>query len=124
MGNSFHQTAVANKYVSVMIDNIKTGPVEIRGKYFFRQRHAYRIRETLPQRAGSGFHSRRVTILGMAGRFGMKLAETLDFLHRQIVAGEVQQGINQHRAMTIRQHKTVAVHPFRIDGIVAQMMNP
>ena len=91
---------------------------------FFRQRHAHRVGETLSQRAGRGFYARRISVFRMAGRLGMKLAETLDFLHRQVVAGEVQQGINQHRTMSIGQHEPVAVHPFGIGGVVTQMMNP
>ena len=60
----------------------------------------------------------------MAGSLGMKLAEALDFLHRQVIAGEVQQGVNQHRAVPIGQYEPVAVSPLGIGRIVAQMMNP
>ena len=111
MGNTFHEAAVAQEYVRIMIDDIEAGTVKLRGKNFFRQRHPHRIGNTLPQRSGSGFHARRISVFRMAGSLGMKLAEALDFLHRQVVAGEVQQGINQHRAMSIGQYEPVAVSP-------------
>ena len=54
----------------------------------------------------------------------MKLPEALDFLHWQIVAGKVQQGVNQHRTMSIGQDEPIAVCPLRICGVVAQVMYP
>src|SRR6185437_160778 len=107
-----------------MIDDVEARSIEICGKYFFSQRHAYRIGEALSEGTRRGLHSWRVTIFRMAGRFGMKLTEALDFFHRQVITGEVQQCIKQHRAMSIRQYEPVAIDPFWIGRIVAQMMNP
>ena len=124
MGNSFHQAAVAKEHVAIVVDYVETGAIELGSQNFFRQRHTYCVGDALSQRAGGSFHAGCVAIFGMAGSFGMKLAETLDLLHRQIVAGKVQQRINQHRAMPVGQHEAIAVSPLGVGGIVAQMMNP
>ena len=60
----------------------------------------------------------------MAGGLGMELAEMLQFLDRQVVAGEVQEAVEQHRAVAVGQHEAVASGPFRIGGVVAEMMAP
>jgi hypothetical protein len=53
----------------------------------------------------------------MAGRQRAELAEALDLVERHVgVAGEMQQRIEQHRAVAGRQHEAVAVRPVRIGG--------
>ena len=47
-------------------------------------------KQALPKWASRGFDSRRVAIFRMTRRFRMKLAETLNFFHRQCIAGEMQ----------------------------------
>ena len=54
----------------------------------------------------------------------MQLAEVLQLNHGQLVAGEVQQRINQHGAVAVGEHKAVAVDPVRIAGAVLQMSAP
>ena len=47
-----------------------------------------------------------------------ELAETLDLLDpHALVAGQVEQRVEQHRAMAGRQHEAVAVRPARVGGI-------
>ena len=60
-------------------------------------------------------------ILGMARRPGAELAEIPDLVERHLrVAGEIEQRIEQHRAVAGRQHEAVAVRPFRIGRVVFQ----
>ena len=54
----------------------------------------------------------------------MQLAEALQLRHRQVVAGQMQQRIEQHRAVAVGQHEAVAVGPRRIGGVVPQVMVP
>ena len=50
-----------------------------------------------------------------------ELAEILDLVERHVlVAGEIQQRIQQHRAVAGRQDEAVAVRPFRIGGVEFQ----
>ena len=54
----------------------------------------------------------------------MKLAKPLYLIERQIVTGQMQQAIKQHRAVTGRQQKPIAAEPFRIFRIVPQKLCP
>ena len=61
----------------------------------------------------------------MAGAGAAELAEALDVLDRRPrVAGQVEQRVDQHRAVAGRQDEAVAVRPFRIGGIVLQIFGP
>ena len=51
---------------------------------------------------------------GWPGRLAVQLAEVLQLVDRQVVAGQVQQRVQQHRAVAVRQHEAVAIGPVRI----------
>jgi len=54
----------------------------------------------------------------------MQLAEVLEFLHRQGIAGEMQKRIDQHRAVTVREHEAVAIRPLRVGRVVLEEVVP
>ena len=61
---------------------------------------------------------------GWPGVFECNWRKLLDFLDRQVVAGEVQQAIQQHRPVAVGQHETIAAGPFWIGRVVAEMVAP
>ncbi len=124
VGDAFHHAAVAHKYISMVIDDFVAGLVEFVCQQLFGHGHADRVRNPLAQRAGRGFHAHGVTIFRMARGLGVHLAEALDFFHRQVIAREMQQGVDQHGAVAVGLHETVAVEPLRVRGVVAQMVVP
>src|SRR5262249_9655880 len=63
-------------------------------------------------------------ILGMTGGRAAPLTKPLDLLERQIVSGQVEQRVEQHRAMSSRQHEAVAIGPRRIRRAVPQEPRP
>ena len=101
-----------------------SGLVEPRGEQALGERHADGVGEALAERAGGGLHAGRAAALRVAGRLGAELAEALQLLDRQRVAGEVQQAIEQHRAVAVREHEAVAVRPIRVGRVVAQVALP
>jgi hypothetical protein len=60
----------------------------------------------------------------MAGGLGAELAKALQLLDRQAIAGEVEQAVEQHRAVPVREDEAIAVRPARIRRVVAQMALP
>ena len=60
-----------------------------------------RIGNALPQRTRCGFHTGRFAIFRMTGRLGVQLSEILQLIHGQVVAGQVQKGIQQHGAVPV-----------------------
>ena len=97
---------------------IDDGAAEHGGEVPLRDRHADRIGQTLAERPGGGFDAGGVAVLRVSGRERAELAEALDLVdgHR-LVAGEIQQRIEQHRAVAGREHEAVAVGPGRIGRV-------
>ncbi len=122
--DAFHQAAVADEHVGVMVDDGVIGAIEVRGQHLLRQREADRVGQTLPQRTGGGFHAWRVGGFRMTRRLGMQLAETLELVHRQIKAGEVQQRVLQHRAVAVGEHETIAIGPLGVAWVELQEVVP
>ena len=83
-------------------------------------RHADGVGEALPQRSGGDFDAGRVAALGVAGREAAPLPELLDVVQRQVVTGQVQQRVQQHRAMAGGEHEAVAVGPAGIARVVPE----
>src|SRR3954454_21251822 len=105
--HTFHQIAVTADRVSVVVDNLVPGPVETSSEPCLRDGHSNRVTESLPKRPGSNFDADRVTAFGVSGRLASPFTETLQFVERQIIAGKMQQTVEQHRAVSGRQHETV-----------------
>src|SRR5438445_171221 len=54
----------------------------------------------------------------------MQLPEALELIHRQVVAGEVQERVQQHRAVAVGEDETIAVWPRRVCRVVPQVPPP
>ena len=82
------------------------------------KRHADRVGDALAERAGGGLDAGRMAEFRMPRRDRSELAEALELIdgHR-FVAGQMQQRVDQHRAVSGRQHEAVTVRPRRIGGI-------
>ena len=116
--NAFHQIAVAAQHVRVVIHNLIAGLVVDGAKMLLRDRHSHSHRQSLPQRTRRHFHAIRVAVFGMPRRARVPLPESLQIFDRYLVAGKKKRAIQQRRGVPIRQHKPVAVRPFRIRRIV------
>ncbi|SBL84089.1 Uncharacterised protein [Klebsiella oxytoca] len=122
--DTFHHAAVAHERISEVVNDVVARAVELRRQGFLRNRHPHRIRNALPQRSGSGFHARGVAHFRVARGSGVQLTEVLQLFDWQIVAGEVQQAVDQHRAVTVGQHEAVAIGPGRVLRIMVQEITP
>ena len=124
MGDPLHQTAIAHEHPGVMVNDLMAGAIKLRRQRPFGDGHPNGVRQPLAQRAGGGFHPRGIAMLRVAGRFRVQLTELLQFRQRQIVAGQVQQTVEQHRRVAVGQDKAVAVHPVRVLRIVLEKIVP
>jgi hypothetical protein len=122
--NAFHQAAVAEENIGAVIDDLVAGAVELVGQQLLGHGHADGVGDALAQRAGGGLDAGCVAVLGVARRLAVQLAEILQVVDRQLVAGQVQQRIEQHRAVAVGQHEAVAVGPLRVGRVVAQVAVP
>ncbi len=124
MRDAFHHAAVAHEGVGVVVDDVVTWAVELRRQGAFGDGEADGVGDTLAQRAGGGLNARGVAVLRVARGFGMELTEVFQLAHRQVVAGEVQEAVNQHGAVAVGEHETVAVSPVRVSRVVVEVVTP
>ena len=88
------------------------------------QRHADAVGEALPERPRRHLDAGRLAELGVAGCLRAELAEAHDLVERKLVAEEVEQRVEQHRRVAVREHEAVAQRPLRIAGVEAQVPVP
>ncbi|CCK15451.1 hypothetical protein BN136_1461 [Cronobacter universalis NCTC 9529] len=124
MRDTFHQAAIAHKHIGIVIDDLMARAVKLRRERFLGNRQTHGVREPLAERPGGGFHARRIADFRVARRFGVQLAEVFQLFHRQVVACEVEQAVEQHRRVTVGKNKAVAVVPRRISRVVLEEAVP
>ena len=76
-------------------------------------RHADGVGEALAERSGGGLDAGGVAVLGMARGHRVELAEAPELVEGQRVAAEVEQRVEEHRAVPVREHEAVPVRPRR-----------
>ncbi|CAI1513220.1 Uncharacterised protein [Serratia liquefaciens] len=122
--DAFHHAAVAHKGVGVVVDHVMARAVELRSQGTFGNGEADGVGDALAQWAGGGFHAWGVAVFRVTRGFGVQLAEVFQLAHWQVVAGEVQQAVNQHGAMAVGEDEAVTVSPVRVGRVVVQVVTP
>ena len=118
VADAFHEIAIRRDDEGVVIDQ---AVAKARRRDALGHRHAHRRRNALAQRTGRRLDTSTMAVFRMAGARAAQLAEALDVIKRDVlVTRQVQHRIQQHRAMTSRQHEAVAVRPARIARIEFQ----
>ena len=123
-GDALHHAAVAADGVGVVIDDRESRAVELGRQVRLGHRKAHGVGHALAQRAGGRLHAHGVAVLGVAGRPGAPLAERLEVIHRQAVAIQVQQRVQQRGRMARGEHEAVAVGPLGVARAVAHLLLP
>ncbi len=122
--DALHHAAVAHEDIGVMVDDLVSGTVELRGEQPLGERHADRVGDALAQGARGGLGPRGNSVFRVPGRLRVQLPEALQLLEGQVVAAQMQERVQQHRAVPVREHEAVAVVPARIRRVMAQMAAP
>ena len=115
-----HQVAVRDDGIDVMIHHWQIGPIEAAGQEALGHGHAHSHGESLAQRTGGGLHARAEAVFGMARRDAAPLAEVPELLQGQVIAVEMQEGVEQGRAVSGREDEAVASGPGGVGRIEAQ----
>ena len=121
---AFHHLTIGDKGVDLMLEDGETGFIEARGKVFLRYRHAHAVGEALSQRPGGRLDAEVRLIFGMSRRLATPLPELLQVFHAERKAGEIEQSIEQHRAVPGGENEAVAVGPRGVRGIDPQIARP
>ena len=107
--NPLLQTTVTNESPCAVIHQFRP---ELRRQPFLGHRHTHRAGNPLTEQAGGDFDPRMLLYFRVSGGHRPEFAEVLQRVGRELfVARQVQQRIEKHRPMTIRQHHPVAIRP-------------
>jgi len=113
------QTAVADESVGAVVDELGAEQVVQIG---LRNRHAGGVGDPLAEHAGGDLDPRLGLALGMPLADRADLPEGLDRLDRHPgIARQIEQGVEQHRAVAVREDETVAVEPGRVGRAEPEM---
>jgi hypothetical protein len=120
LAEPLHQVAVRADHIGVVVDDLLPRPVEALRQEALGDRHAHRVREALPQRAGGDLDPRRVPALWVPRRARAPLTELRQVLEAQVEAAQVQQRVLQHARVARAQDETVAIGPSRVRRVRMQ----
>ncbi len=79
-GDPLHEVAVAAEDVDIIIEQLKSGSVEVLGHPPARHSHAHARRHALPQWSSRSFHPRRPAVFRMTRTFAVQLPKAFDVL--------------------------------------------
>ncbi len=86
--------------------------------------HADGVGKALAQGARGILDARRLAVFGVARGLGMQSPKGLEIVDGEGVAGEVQQRVQEHRAVAVRHNEAVSVRPPGVRRVVAQVVVP
>src|SRR5918997_803667 len=112
-GDALLHVAVRGDEVGEVADGGVVGPVEAGREHALAEREADRGGDPLAERAGRRLDARDVAVLRVAGTRRAELAELLDLVERDVVAGEVERRVEQHRRVAAGEDEAVAPRPVR-----------
>ena len=117
--DALHEIAIGGQHIGMVVDDIAKFGVQ----HALGQGHAHGGGQALTQRAGGGLDARRVMHFRVAGGQRAHLAEIADLVDGHLfLAREVQEGVEQHGAVTGGEHETITIRPMRIRHVVFQYL--
>jgi hypothetical protein len=119
-----HEAAVAHDAEHASARRRELGAREARVGHARGEREADRVAEALTERTRRGLDARREAVLGMARCAAVQLTEASQLVERQVVTGQVQQRVEEHRAVPGREHEAIATRPVRIGRIETHEPRP
>ncbi len=123
-GDALHEVAVRDESERAVVHDLVARPIESRRERALGDRHAHGVGRSLPERSGRRLDTRRQAKLGMPRRPASPLPETLQVLERQVVAGQMEQDVEERASVARREHEAIPVGPVRIARIVLQVALP
>ncbi len=124
VADAFHQIAIGDDGVGIVVKDREARAVEGGGEEALGDRHTHAVGKALPQGAGGRLDAGCEAVFRMARRAAAPLAKALQFVQRQVVAGEVEQAIQEHRAVPGGKDEAVTVGPGGVGGVVLEKACP
>ena len=119
-----HEVAVGADRPGAVVDDLVSGPVVAMGQPALRQRHPDGVGDTLSEGSGRGLHAGGVPVLGVARCPAAPLPKLADVVQREVIAGQVEEAVDEHGGVAGRENEAVAVDPAGVARIVPQVPGP
>ena len=119
--DALHHVAVAGEDVGEVVHDVRAIAVERRAEEALGDGHADGVGEALAEGPGGRLDAGRVPVLGVTGRPAAPLAERAQVVEAEVVARQMEQGVEQHAAVAGREHEAVAVGPRGVGRVEAQV---
>ena len=123
-GDALHHVAIRSEHIGEVVHDRLFRAIVARAQMRLGHRQADAGGQALAQRSGGDLDAGREPILRVPGRLAAPLPERLEILQRKIVPGEVEQRVEQHRAVPARENEAVTVRPLRVARVMLQMARP
>ncbi|RMT21917.1 hypothetical protein ALP52_05981 [Pseudomonas amygdali pv. mori] len=124
VGNTFHHAAITHKHVGMVINDGMAWTVELCGEGFLGSGKTDGVGKPLTQWASGGFNAWGIAKLGVTRCAAVQLTEVFQVVDGQVVAGQVQQRIDQHRTMAVGHDETVTVSERGVCRVVFEIITP
>jgi hypothetical protein len=118
------QVAVARDAIRDVVDDLEAWLIEAGGKESFGEGHPHAVGEALPQRPGRRFDARCPAVLGMTRRQAVERSMAFELLERHVVPAQMEDGVQQSRAVPGGLDVAVSVGPTRIGRVMPQKPRP
>ena len=123
-GDAFHQVAVGDDAVDVMVEHGEAFAVKPGREMRAAHRHADAVGEPLAERPRCDLDAGREHVLRVAGSLRLPLAEALQFFEREVIARQVEERVDEHRAVPGGEQEAVAVRLLGVARGVAHDARP
>ncbi len=120
-GDPLHHVPVGDEAVGRVIDQLGA---EHRPQPLLGHRHPHRGAESLSERPGRGLDAEVALDLGVARGGRAELTEVGDVLDVEPEPGQMEHGVEQHRAVTVRHDEPVPIGPLGVVGVDHQVTAP
>lgn len=119
-GDTLHHTPITEEGVGVAVGDLVVWLVVLGAEVFLRNGQSDGVGDTLAQRTRGDVDARRLG-LRVARCLGVQLSELLQVVDGDWVAQEVEHHVQERNGVTVRQHETVSVDPFRVLWVGLQL---
>ena len=115
------EVAVAAEHERVVVDDLLAEPGAQVG---LGEADAHAVGEALPERPGGDLDAGGVAVFGVTCGLGAPLPEVAQVVEGEAEPGEVEERVEQHRRVPVREHEAVAVGPVGRRGVVLHHPGP
>mmetsp|Transcript_18439 Transcript_18439/g.41040 ORF Transcript_18439/g.41040 Transcript_18439/m.41040 type:complete len:735 (-) Transcript_18439:56-2260(-) len=123
--NTLLEASISGKSKDVVVEDSVVLSVVLGRGHLLTDGESDGVRNSSSEGSGGALDTRRGVLtvgeLRVARSLGVVLAEVLQLLDREVEAGKVEPGVEEHGSVSSRENETVTVDPGRVAGVVLHL---